>query len=57
MVYNLLMDCKQFVNISYFTITEPTLLGGNVILPKGDVCEFITGNAGDSVTLKIVPYK
>lgn len=37
MVYNLLMNCKQFVNISYFTITEPSLLCGNVILSEGDV--------------------
>lgn len=45
------------VPVSYFTITEPTLLSGNVILSDGDKCQFIPETSSDSVTLKIVPYK
>lgn len=59
--YNVKLTTNMALNVnkipvSYFTITEPTILSGNVILGKGDVCEFIPENVSDSVTLKIVPY-
>lgn len=59
--YNIKLTKNMALNVndipvSYFTITEPTLLSGNVILGKGDICQFIPENKNDLVTLKIVPY-
>nr|DAG33420.1 MAG TPA: tailspike protein [Bacteriophage sp.] len=59
--YNIKLTSNMSINvnnttISYYTITEPTLVTGSIILSSGDICKFYTEGKDDTIAAKIVPY-